>query len=71
MYEVDSPIDGVDDPGGQVSQLKTLTCSYRLLPNEPEGQKQHQLPADFLSAVQSESGSFHLFPPIDQFNGSR
>ncbi len=37
MYEVNGPINGVNNPGGTVSQLETLTCSYRLLPNEPEG----------------------------------
>lgn len=68
VYEVDSPVDGVDDPGGQVSQLKALTCSHRLLPNEPAGQTS-TVTADFLSAVQSESGPVHLFPPADQFIG--
>lgn len=39
MDEVDSSINGVNDPGGTISQLETLTCSHRLLPDEPKDQQ--------------------------------
>lgn len=36
--KVDGSVDGVDNPGGAIGQLETLTCSHRLLPDEPEDQ---------------------------------
>ena len=36
VNKVGRPVDGVDDPGGVISQDTRFTCSHWLLPYEPD-----------------------------------